>query len=1561
MRIGKHPLTWTPRIAFIISAASFLPATASGQLNIASAATTYTITFDGTLPGVSNGAFMGGGFKSSPSTGQLNSNAWASTGMSTGTLGFGGTRTNGDYARGTSSGNVSTGGFYCFNSAAIGSRSLGIQPTASDWTPGTLTLRVKNTMGTALTTLDVAYVLWVNNNGNRSSSFDLAYSTNNVSYTALAALDYTSSAGSNGLGFMSNNRSTVITGLNIPNNGYVYLRWSSNDAGGYGNNRDEFALDDISVAGNKPDLGMTGLTAFGDQCINGGPYGPNTFTITGTDLTAADVTVGAVSGFSFSTTSNGTYANPLSLTHGAGSFSKTIFVQFNPTAIANYSGDIVVGGGGAAPIQVAVDGSGVDAAPTVMTGAASGTTATTATLAGQITADGCSAITNYGIEYSTTPGFITGTGTFVSGSNLSGSAFSCGLSSLSPCTTYYFKARAGNSGGTGTGPQGQFTTPAIALPTAIAASSVNSSDLIANWNPVDGASGYQLDVSTSPTFSIPSPLTTTEGFDNGTTPPSGWTFTGINATGTGTANSGTSSPSVEFNANNEQVITPTLSSPASTLSFWVKNIFSFFSTSLLVEGYNGSTWSTIDNIQSLPATGNTQTYTGLTASGFIRFRFTFSTYFFGILAFDDVSYTCLCGSTPSFVPGYDNLAVPGTSQVVTGLQPLTTYYYRVRANGGACATTPNSNTIAVQTGHATYYSQGSGNLDSPIWSITPIGTAGPVSLPPASLVIQNGDILDNTGPTNVQDLTVDNGGTLNLHSGSQLTINGDHASFSGSVIAEDHSAIVLNGTGSTSLSSAGTLSLWDLTVNTPSGTQLQSDLDVRGTLLLNAGPFDATAATVKLVSTATGTGRLGPVASGAAYVGAMTVQRYIPAGHTNWRMLGSPVSGQTVASWQDDFFTAGYPGSAYPAFYSPTGSTTLWPSIRWYNETNTSAVADSGLVGVSSSSQPLSAGQGFYAWCGDNLTTTAAFTLGATGTPNIAQTPVTLPMSYTSSGTPAADGWNLVSNPLPSPIDITQLSFGANVAHQYWIFDPASGNTLGWSAGVGQGGLNGKVQSSQGFWLKANGPSVSTTVTEAAKTEEALDGGVFGGDQQVALPILRFKVTCPMNTFSDEATLVLDHGSPALDSLDAEKLDLHTDGAPRLSLFSSDDHELSIDFTGALGPGASIPLRLVAEVSGNYTVSISSTVQSLSCITLEDLVTGTLTPLSDGASYSFYSDATTSADIPRFLVQGTTSLPLAVTGPACAGANGQAAVSITGMPMDILWTTASGDTLSQQSGLAGSTVLLSDLPPGNYAVHAGPVEACGMLSADFSITAPSAMEIDTVSISPTTCANGVDGSVHLQVLGGSGGTSCVWDNGTIGPDLIAGAGPHEVTVTDSLGCTATTTFIIPAGTGPVAGFTAAPAFVDEPVALVNTSQMSSSWSWDFGDGSTSEDSTPVHSWSDPGTYTVSLTATDGICSDAFTMDIPVSLGVPTTIADAPDRRGFAAWSDRQNITILHPFGKQPVDVNVIDATGRTTIRLLASMSPDRIEIPDQDMPTGIWFVRVTSGDMQHTFRVPVVR
>jgi hypothetical protein len=241
------------------------------QLSLVQLNQSYTVTFDSTVTGVNSGQFAGTGFQANPNTGQLDSDAWAVTGWTNGALAFGGTQTttNTDYTRGNVTAAVTTGGMYAYGST---DRMLMIQPGGSDWAPGTLTLRIQNNTGSALTSMSVGYDLWVRNDQARSNSFNFSYSATNATYTSAPSLAYTSTAASDGsftqIFSAGSTGKMTISGLTIATGDYFYLRWSGADVGGSGS-RDEFFLDNISVTASAVPEPSTYAAIFGALALVG--------------------------------------------------------------------------------------------------------------------------------------------------------------------------------------------------------------------------------------------------------------------------------------------------------------------------------------------------------------------------------------------------------------------------------------------------------------------------------------------------------------------------------------------------------------------------------------------------------------------------------------------------------------------------------------------------------------------------------------------------------------------------------------------------------------------------------------------------------------------------------------------------------------------------------------------------------------------------------------------------------------------------------------------------------------------------------------------------------------------------------------------------------------------------------------------------------------------------------------------------------------------------------------------------------------------------------------------
>jgi hypothetical protein len=190
--------------------------------------------------------FIGTGFLPNPSVGQLHSGNWKVTGMSDGDGTFDGTHISGDFARGNSSGGVTTGGVYAF-SVGSGVTILGVQTGSSDFAPGAFTLRLENSTGNTIEYLDVSYDIYYYNDQDRSSSFNFAFSIDDIDYTQVNAIDFTTPEVADvSPTWVKVERSTLLSGLSLENGEFIFLRWNSDDVGGSGS-RDEFGLTNIEV------------------------------------------------------------------------------------------------------------------------------------------------------------------------------------------------------------------------------------------------------------------------------------------------------------------------------------------------------------------------------------------------------------------------------------------------------------------------------------------------------------------------------------------------------------------------------------------------------------------------------------------------------------------------------------------------------------------------------------------------------------------------------------------------------------------------------------------------------------------------------------------------------------------------------------------------------------------------------------------------------------------------------------------------------------------------------------------------------------------------------------------------------------------------------------------------------------------------------------------------------------------------------------------------------------------------------------------------------------------
>ena len=216
---------------------------------------------------------------------------------------------------------------------------------------------------------------------------------------------------------------------------------------------------------------------------------------------------------------------------------------------------------------------------------------------------------------------------------------------------------------------------------------------------------------------------------------------------------------------------------------------------------------------------------------------------------------------------------------------------------------------------------------------------------------------------------------------------------------------------------------------------------------------------------------------------------------------------------------------------------------------------------------------------------------------------------------------------------------------------------------------------------------------------------------------------------------------------------------------------------------------------------------------------------------------------------------------------------------------------------AGSTIQAAISPrsggyvPGEDFVEIPAESVGGMLNASGFIFDlwKSTKPIPTYSLTDITTPDGVyypnvqDATANLAWRSFDGMTSAAtkYDpdvplaNGTT---IYTVYGDYDVVNSDPSGARyviITTLNIVEPGTAnpPVAGFDASTTSGDAPLAVAFTDRSTNaptSWSWTFGDGATSAEQNPVHTYTAPGTYTVSLMVANTAGSDSATKTIVVT-------------------------------------------------------------------------------------------
>jgi hypothetical protein len=139
-----------------------------------------------------------------------------------------------------------------------------------------------------------------------------------------------------------------------------------------------------------------------------------------------------------------------------------------------------------------------------------------------------------------------------------------------------------------------------------------------------------------------------------------------------------------------------------------------------------------------------------------------------------------------------------------------------------------------------------------------------------------------------------------------------------------------------------------------------------------------------------------------------------------------------------------------------------------------------------------------------------------------------------------------------------------------------------------------------------------------------------------------------------------------------------------------------------------------------------------------------------------------------------------------------------------------------------------------------------------------------------------------------------------------------------------------------------------------------SWAWDFGDGNTSTDEDPSHTYAADGTYTVCLTVTDeNGCTSEFCTDVTVA-DIPTSIAEAVDRSMHVYPNPSNGEFVVEINGVDAaVQLNVLDLSGRMVYTEGAVLNGNFRKDLNLDMAAGTYLLQIATEEGLVTRKIQI--
>ena len=290
---------------------------------------------------------------------------------------------------------------------------------------------------------------------------------------------------------------------------------------------------------------------------------------------------------------------------------------------------------------------------------------------------------------------------------------------------------------------------------------------------------------------------------------------------------------------------------------------------------------------------------------------------------------------------------------------------------------------------------------------------------------------------------------------------------------------------------------------------------------------------------------------------------------------------------------------------------------------------------------------------------------------------------------------------------------------------------------------------------------------------------------------------------------------------------------------------------------------------------------------------------------------------------------------------------------------------SQAGGNVWNTNATSDAitvsATGDFSLEYTDANGCSASSNTISVNV-SDSPIPTISASGSTTI--CDGSA--VTLSASTADSYAWTFNGVGLPATTQTidatleGLYTVNVTNADACNgvgASAPIFISVNATPTADASFNQSIGSYTVQFLNNSTNASSYSWNFGDGNTSTSANPSHTYATGGDFTVVLTATNGDCSNTFTINL-TSVSVSENVA-FEDLMVFPNPTENELNIQFSSFDSGIMNATIFNLAGQVVSAEAFAVNAGNMfhTIDTSNLESGVYFVNLSNNTSNITIRV----